>query len=185
LLKKSITYTDFDDNEVTETHYFHLSKADLIEMEVSKEGGMQAYIQRVIASEDGKQIIEVFKDLLQKSYGTRTEGGRFLRDSEKTAEFMASEAYSELFMELVTDPGKASEFINGIMPKGLEDTAAKIRESAEKQAVEKAQAAHEAKDDPTGLSESTTPQVLTRQQVADMDSDELKSGLATGRYRLE
>jgi hypothetical protein len=99
LLKKSITYTDFDDNEVTETHYFHLSKADLIEMEVSKEGGMQAYIQRVIASEDGKQIIEVFKDLLQKSYGTRTEGGRFLRDSEKTAEFMASEAYSELLTE--------------------------------------------------------------------------------------
>jgi hypothetical protein len=72
MLKKIITYTNpFTDQEVSEEHYFHISKADLVEMEVSKEGGMQAYIQRVIASEDGKQIIEVFKDLLQKSHAHR------------------------------------------------------------------------------------------------------------------
>lgn len=173
MLKKTIKFTDLDDKEVTEDHYFHLSKADLVEMEVSQQGGMQTYITKIVESNDGKKIIEVFKDLIRMSYGSRTDTGRFVRDKEKTEEFMASEAYSELFMELVTNSAAAAEFVNGIIPRGLDETAAKLQAASKPPAL-----------DPTGLSVATEPRVLSQAEVAEMDSDELKSGLATGRYKL-
>src|SRR3954451_16257566 len=102
MLKKTITFEDLDGNQVTEEHYFHLSKADLIEMEVSRDGGMQACLQKVVSSENGKEIIEAFKYLVRESYGERTPEGRFVKNAQRTEEFMSSEAYSEFFMSLVT-----------------------------------------------------------------------------------
>jgi hypothetical protein len=126
LIKKDLTYNNVDGQQVTDTAYFHLTKADLIEMEVSMKGGLQAHLQRVIDSEDGAEIIKAFKMLIRRSYGQRTAEGRFVKDPAKTEEFMSSEAYSELFMSLVTDADAAAQFVNGIVPKGVEEDAAKI-----------------------------------------------------------
>jgi hypothetical protein len=165
VLKKSITYEDFDGNTVTEDHYFHLSKADLIEMEMSHQGGMHEHLQRIVASEDGKAIIAEFKELILSSYGKRSDDGkRFIKTQELREEFQSSEAYSALFMELCLDTDAASDFVSGIIPAGLDEAVSKLTASTEG-------------PDPT-------PQVLSSQEIAEMDSDELKSGLATGRYRL-
>jgi hypothetical protein len=195
MLKKQITYTNFNDEQVTETHFFHLSKADIIEMQVSEKGGLDVVLQRAIDSGDNSRVLTVFKDLIRKAYGRKTDDGRFLKDKDATEEFLSGEAYSEILMQMMTDPGFAIEFANGIVPKDLEATANRINaaaasakaatpESAETPALEKAGAALGSNVDPTGLTTPTTPQVLTQQQMLDMDSDELKSGLATGRYRL-
>lgn len=195
MLKKDITFNDFDGNEITETHYFHMTQADLVKMDMSRKGGMQVYVARIVAAQDGKEIIEVFDELLRMSYGTRTPEGRFVRNQTMTEEFMGSEAYSALFMELVTDAAASAEFVNAIIPQGLEQAAAKLKQSSATQVptptpapavqvAEQANAVHEAKDDPTGLSDPSTPQILTASDVMAMDVDELKSGLATGRYTL-
>lgn len=180
MLKKTIKFDDVDGQERTEVHYFHLSKADLIKMEVAQKGGLQKHLERVIESEDGKQIIEIFENLIRQSYGQRTEDGRFLRDPQKATEFLSSEAYSELFMSLVTDAEAAAEFVNGIIPKGLDEQATQI---IAKQSADIGDAEEKA-EDPTGLTKTVTPEIITTTKLMTMDPDDLKAGLADGRYKM-
>lgn len=120
MIKKTMTYIDYNGNERTEDFYFNLSKAELTRMEMSINGGLAERINRIVAAQDVPAIIEVFEDLIQKSYGIKTLDGRgFVKKKEDLEAFMATEAYSDLFMELATDSAKASEFINGVIPANL------------------------------------------------------------------
>lgn len=121
MIKKTITYTDYNGVERTENFYFNLSKAEVMEMELSADGGMTAAIQKIIDAKDIPSIIRVFKDLVLKSYGVKSDDGRrFMKtkpDGSRYADdFKETEAYSQIFMELATDAEAASAFINGIIP---------------------------------------------------------------------
>ena len=117
MLKKTISYTDYDGNQRTEDFYFNLSKAEITEMELSMEGGMRAYIQRIIAAKSQLELVKLFKDVVLKSYGKKSADGRlFMKNDAIRAEFEAHPAYSMIYMDLVTDEAKASSFVNGIMP---------------------------------------------------------------------
>ena len=123
MIKKTITYTDYNGVERTEDFYFNLNKAELMKMEMSTNGGMAEMIQRVVAAQDAPAIIAIFEDLIQRAYGVKTPDGRgFVKSPADLAAFMSTEAYSILFMELATDADKAAEFVNGIVPA---DAAAK------------------------------------------------------------
>jgi hypothetical protein len=125
VLKKAITYEDFNGERVTEEFFFHLSKAELIELELSHDGGLSESLQRIIAAEDGKAIIAEFKNIILTSYGQRSpDGRRFIKNQQLRDEFESTEAYSELFMQLVTDTEEAILFINGIVPAGMAEQAA-------------------------------------------------------------
>lgn len=127
MLKKTITYEDFNGDEVSEDFFFHLSKAELVEMELSHEDGLSEALQRIIAAKDGKGIVTEFKNIILSAYGKRSsDGKRFVKNADVREEFESSEAYSTLFMELVTDTDAAIEFINGIVPSGLAEDAAKV-----------------------------------------------------------
>ncbi len=127
MLKKTITYTDFNDEEVTEELFFHLNKAELIELEMSHDGGLSEALQRIINAQDGKGIVAEFKKIILGAYGKKSaDGKRFVKNAQIREEFESSEAYSELFMELVTDTDAAIAFINGIVPQGLAQDAAKM-----------------------------------------------------------
>ena len=120
MIKKTMTYTDYNGNERTEDFYFHLNKAEITKMEMSTQGGMAERIQRIVAAQDQPAIIEVFEDLIQKSYGVKTPDGKgFVKRKEDLEAFIATEAYSDLFMELATNADAASEFVNGIIPADL------------------------------------------------------------------
>lgn len=120
MIKKTITYTDCNGNERTEDFYFNLNKAEIMRMEMSVSGGFAERIQRIIAAQDQPAIIAVFEDLIQKSYGVKTPDGKgFLKRKEDLELFIATEAYSELFMELATDADAAAAFINGIVPANM------------------------------------------------------------------
>lgn len=123
MLKKTITYIDYDGLERTEDFYFNLSKAEVIEMEVGTEGGMRAMLERIVAAKDGRRIMEAFKEIIAKSYGEKSlDGRRFQKSKEISEAFMQTEAYSQLFMELVTDSQAAAAFVNGIVPQEEEVT---------------------------------------------------------------
>lgn len=120
MLKKSIKYTDYNDVERTEDFYFNLSKAELMEMEMSTAGGLAETITKIVAAQDQPAIIKLFKELILKAYGEKSaDGKRFMKSDELSAAFSQTEAYSELFMELSTDSDKAAEFVNNIIPADL------------------------------------------------------------------
>ena len=120
MLKKSITYTDYDGNERTEDFYFNLSKIELVEMQMSEEGGLESYIHQIVDAKDMKKLIELFKELVLKAYGVRSEDGRrFIKDPELTKEFSQTAAFNEIFMELATNENEAVAFVNGIVPQNM------------------------------------------------------------------
>ena len=120
MIKKTMTYTDYNGIERTEDFYFHLNKAEIMRMEMSTAGGLAERIQRIVAAQDLPAIIAVFEELIQKSYGVKTPDGKgFTKKPEDLEAFIATEAYSDLFMELATDADAASKFVNGIIPAGL------------------------------------------------------------------
>lgn len=118
MLKKVITYTDYDGKERTETFYFNLTKAEVAEMELSIDGGLVQKIEKVVSSDDYKEIWAIFKDFIFKSYGEKSpDGKRFVKSKEISEGFLQTEAFSELFMELTTNAEAAAAFVNGIVPQ--------------------------------------------------------------------
>lgn len=117
MLKKTITYTDYNEVERKEDFYFNLTKAEIMEMEMSISGGLTEMINRIVAAQDAPAIVKIFKELVLKAYGVKSpDGKRFIKSDELATEFAQTEAYSQLFMELATDADAASAFVNGIVP---------------------------------------------------------------------
>jgi hypothetical protein len=117
MLKKTISYVDFDGNKRTEDFYFNLTKAEVTEMEMSTEGGLGKMLEKIVAAQDTKKIIETFKDLILRAYGEKSnDGKRFIKSQELKDAFSQTEAYSELFMELATNAESSSAFVNAIVP---------------------------------------------------------------------
>lgn len=118
MLKKTVTYKDYNDVERTEDYYFHLNEAEVMELETSVNGGLSTMIDRVVAAQDGATIMKVFKDIILRAYGVKSDDGRrFIKNQEVRDDFVQTEAYSIIFMELVTDAEAAAKFINGIIPQ--------------------------------------------------------------------
>ena len=124
MLKKRISYVDYDGNERTEDFYFNLDRRELSEMNYQVDGGLDKMLQRIIDSQDTRRIVEFFTDLIKKSYGKKSpDGRRFIKNTEVLEDFLQTEAYTELYMELISDADKASAFVRRIIPKQLLDAA--------------------------------------------------------------
>ena len=120
MLKKTITYTDYNDVERTEDFYFNLNKAEIMEMELSTKGGLTVTMDRIIAAQDNPTLFKIFKDLVSKSYGVLSDDGRkFIKNQEVLDDFMQTEAYSIIFSELATNAEAAAEFFNNVIPQNL------------------------------------------------------------------
>lgn len=175
MLKKTITYVDFNGDEVSEDFYFHMSKAELVELQMSHEGGLEESLRRIVAAQDGKAIIAEFKNIILGSYGQRSpDGRRFIKTQALRDEFESTEAYSTLFMELVTDAEKASEFVRGVMPQDLAEEAAKVVSPARVLA-----------EVPAPVEE--TPRIVTQDDYHAMTTDErneLKTQIDEGKAKL-
>jgi len=118
MLKKTITYTDYNNNERTEDFFFNLTKTEVIEMELSTTGGAAEMITNVIKAQDMPSIIKIFKEFVLKAYGEKSpDGKKFIKNDEVTTSFSQTEAYSILFMELATDSVMAAAFVNAVIPQ--------------------------------------------------------------------
>ena len=123
-------YTDYDGNERVEDFYFNLTKAEITDMELTTEGGMSAMLNRIIAAKDTSKLIAVFKDLILKSYGQKSaDGRRFIKSEELTKEFTETPAYSQIYLRLATDDKAATEFVNNVIPRDLQDEVKKAQGS--------------------------------------------------------
>ena len=125
MLAKPITYADYNGVERTETFYFNLSQAELIDMQLGGKDGLYSNkLQKMIDNHDAAAIVATIKEFVLKSYGEKTDDGkRFIKSPEISEAFMQTEAYSQLITELLSDDAKSSEFILGIMPQALREAA--------------------------------------------------------------
>lgn len=131
MLKKTITYTDFNGTERTEDFYFNLTKAEVVEMQLGTVGGFDAMLENIIKAQDQPSLIKEFKKLIKASYGVKSSDGRkFVKNEEVFDDFAQTEAYSKLFMELATNDNSASEFVAGILPPDLDSLVDDIKPQA-------------------------------------------------------
>lgn len=128
MLKKDITFTDFNGNPVTKPYYFNLTKTELIKMEISGSGGsMGEYVKRIIEAQSNDELVEVFEKIILSAVGKRSDDGERFDKSEIIRDnFKCSAAYDALFIEFITDSGAAADFVNGLIPSGIDELRNKI-----------------------------------------------------------
>lgn len=121
MLKKTIEYTDFDGEKRKEDFYFNLTKSEVTVMELSTEGGLKKRIESLIQSRNGEEIMKILENIILGSHGIKSPDGRkFTKSKEISEDFKSTPAYDILFFELVTDAEKAAAFVEGILPKDMD-----------------------------------------------------------------
>lgn len=120
MIKKTIAYVDYDGNPREEDFYFNISKAELTDMYMSVNGGFDKLLNQLANAQDQREMMRHFKELIIRSYGEKDlDGRRFRKNQEITDNFLQTEAFSVLMMELMSNPKTAAEFVNSIMPSDL------------------------------------------------------------------
>lgn len=125
MLKKPITFTDWNGELKVEEHWFNLTMAECLELQLSKTGGWSDRMIEYVENGNMDELVKVMKDVIKRAYGVRGPDESFLKSEEISAAFTTTEAYSALFMEVITDAEKSAEFVNGVMPADLVAKAAK------------------------------------------------------------
>lgn len=121
MIKKTIKYTDYNGTERTEDFWFNLNTRELANLELKSEGGFEGMIRQMMATTDIPKLTDLFEKIVLASYGEISpDGKRFIKkDGELAKEFVETEAYVQLYLELISDANKLSAFINGIVPKNI------------------------------------------------------------------
>ena len=132
MFKKTITYKDFDGKDIKEDFYFNFTRAEILEMQLEETGGLAEKLQRIINTQDVPSIIKVFKDLILRAFGQKSQDGkRFIKSEEISKEFSQTNAFADLYIELATNEQAATEFINNVIPaEQLKEL--QVKESQEK-----------------------------------------------------
>ena len=124
MLKKPITYTDYDGNQRTENFWFNLDEAEILELMVKYPGGLKAMLEKIVEEEDGAKILAMIKEIIMQAYGEKSLDGKYFNKSAELSEaFIHTRAYSALIMELYKVPGAAAEFMNKIIPQSTAPNA--------------------------------------------------------------
>ena len=135
MLKKTITYVDYDGRERTEDFWFNLSKTELTKLDAELPGGVLGVLRKIIDKQDRKALVDFIETLILRSYGEKTlDGKRFVKTPDMAEEFMQTPAYDELFMSILSDTDSQTSFINGVIPQSM----VKEIEQTDKQQVENA-----------------------------------------------
>lgn len=143
MIKRNITYEDFDGVERTEPFYFNLSKSEIVELEVEIDGGLSGFLRRIVETSDHKELVGQFKRLILLAYGIKSDDGKSFKKNEQLREdFAQTAAFDALFMELSTNANSAAEWVNGVIPKAL-------AEEAQKEALKQKTAEALTKSEPT------------------------------------
>lgn len=132
MIKETIKYTNFDEEEVEGDFYFNITKTELLDIEVEHQEGLEDWIMKVIRAKDHKTMWEEFKRIVLLAYGEKSpDGERFVKTPEISEAFSHHAAFDAFMMKLVTDDDYAARFIKGVIPK---DLATKMDEETAKPA---------------------------------------------------
>lgn len=116
--KHTMTYKDYEDEEVTEDFYFNINETELIELEVEHKEGLQEWIKNIIAAKDRKTMFAEFKRIVLLAYGER-EGKKFVKNDKLREDFSQTAAFNALIVQLCSEDAFAANFIQAVIPKDL------------------------------------------------------------------
>lgn len=127
MLKKDITFENFEGIQVTEVHYFHIYEAELIEFLIlhniddDVQNGLKRLLDSLIEKNDRASILDLFKELVLMGYGQRNpeRPEKFLKTPEIVEDFKSSPAFKALYLELMTSDQAAAQFLMGAIPKSM------------------------------------------------------------------
>lgn len=132
MLIKRIGYDTYNGDHLEENFYFNLTKTETMTLQVSKDGGFEQFLKRIVDAHSGKEIMDTVEDIILTAYGEKSPDGKHLMKSAEIRErFKCSPAYDELFTELVLDDKKMSEFVNALLPKDMDSFVEKLNKKAE------------------------------------------------------
>ena len=135
MFERTFKFEGFDGKMYEDTWGFYLSKADLLEIQLGTFVGLDALMKRLIETKNGKEIMAIVKEIILKAVGhTSPDGRKFLRNEELREEFLQTDAYSQLFEELVLNPDKALDFIIAAVPS---EVGEKMRAEMKKEPAQK------------------------------------------------
>ncbi len=118
MLKKTVEFENYDGVKIKKDLYFNIRKDELIAMQFEEEGGLDKLLQKMQNEKDSREIMRMFEKILKASYGEKSpDGNEFVKSEEVWNRFKSSNAYEVLYMELVSDADKLSNFIESIIPK--------------------------------------------------------------------
>lgn len=162
MLKKTIVYTDLNDEKRSEDFYFNFSIQELIDMELEVEGGMKAKLEAMVKAEDVRAMLGVLKDIVLRAIGKKTDDGkRFDKSETFRDDFYNSPAYGALLMELIGQPNVAAEFMNGLMPKELMQRVNEIQKAQGMPVTEQ----------PAGIEVAKKPEEYTLPEIVAMSEE--------------
>lgn len=125
MLKKTVTYEDYNGVEHTEDFYFNLTKVECMELEFGfgADETLSGSIQTLINAGDMATVIKTIKKIVLTSYGIKSpDGKRFIKNDTVRTEFEENPAFEQIYWELVTNSEKAADFITGIMPSAIRNS---------------------------------------------------------------
>lgn len=179
MYRKLVTYDDFNGEEQTEELFFHLTKAEIIDLEVGTkkgEGSLSASLQRIIDTKNGEEMYRTFKHILEVSHGEKSDDGRhFVKNAETRERFLSSGAYSALIEEMLANTDFAIEFVLKILPRGLQEEAQQLASAEGRKVTEEREKFH------------GKPRLVTRKEMLETDAEkvpELSRQIAAGEVRI-
>lgn len=117
MFKTTINYVDFDGVSREEDLYFNLTKMEMMDLELSVEGGFSNKLQELLNNNNSFEMFEIIKTFINKSYGVKSDDGRkFIKNDEVLNDFLQSAVYDEFVTSLITNEDNMNSFIIGIMP---------------------------------------------------------------------
>lgn len=120
MIKKEVTFTNYEGHPETKTLYFHLNKFEWLELETYTKGGLIENLKRSIETANPKKTIDILKKIILTAYGEKNEDdGAFEKTEEAAIKFSKTEAFSELFYDLAYNEESSRTFFMGLVPDSL------------------------------------------------------------------
>lgn len=116
MFKKNITYVDFNGQERTEDLYFHMSIVEMTRLEAKLNGTpVDTYAKSLAINQNTDEMVRFIETIILDSYGKKSMDGKsFIKTKANRDEFENSQAYADLFEELLLNPEVAETFAKGI-----------------------------------------------------------------------
>lgn len=161
MLKKTMTYDDLDGNPITEDFYFHLNKLEIMKMDLEADGGLEAELKAIVATENAVEAYHRFEKILLSAYGKKSADNKsFIKNQQLTDAFAQSDALATLVFEMLQNPEQAGKFIEQVLPDRIVKAAAEANKNGD--------------DIPEGPPSEVTPIAPpTRKDLQEMTREEL------------
>lgn len=129
MIRKTLTYKDYEGVEHTKDFYFSLNQTEFALMNNKMPGGFEAYLKRIQEDHNEEKLLEMLVWFIEEGYGIRMGDDDFIKEDEVGRKlgkrFRCTEACDNLITELLEKENNIGTFLIGMLPESLKPQARK------------------------------------------------------------